>query len=234
MSRPTSAYPALAYSNSPELEQARHDRVLVDYGAIELRGTQQAFDEFAEALATHEVVLPDGTEAFLFARRSGLHWTIRRRDVCDQSQSTNYLFTGSIRAWRHGSNVWRIRAELALNPTRYVRYQAISGQDQDWTQFPPRLTGGEDPWTNNREYPILDADNFVHGAGRVALRWSPARWPTHLSRYISAVTELVVSCVRTAAYWSGLNVETIDAVQPQSYPPFFARVSGTGGLMPRA
>lgn len=211
MSIPTSAYPVLDFSNSPDLTQAKQDRVLIDYGMVNISGSRESLNDFIEGLAGQVVTFPDGQEAALFSRDGGLKWSTRRTTLGDRSEPSNFLFSGSLRGWEAGCNMLRIRASFAFNPTRYVRYQDTDVPYTPWTNFPPRLIAGEDPWTNNFEHPILDADNFLHGRGRISQRWLPSRWPIHLARYLSSVTELYLSAIREEANAYGLTLDIAGA-----------------------
>ena len=217
-------------------ESAKHDKIDVEYGNWELRGSDRTSFEIFFATLTmlpseNALDVPglavEAAESW-FTRQSIPNsfrpvLTVRQGGRGRGSRPGRPLITGKLktRTGRRGEQTERfvsdivvLRLDAKLNPTRFVQYQPrrewVSMRTlpaDQWTLPPPQLVSGEAILSDlDDEYSLDGADNVLMGRSAVTYARDDA-WLIHVERYWDAIFSHIDGLIRQAAGNAGLGVE---------------------------
>ena len=205
------------------LRDALQDRILLDVQQWFIEGTIDQFNAFSDAMAG-EVVFEEGRNHKVFNRVGGNGLIFPRWDIAGGKHKKGFrtpngrpLFAGRIKAkveWadravqqgaRRGR--WALKAELALNPTRWVRSQsnAILRPEANPSEVPVRMFAREGHLNFKDEIPLLQGSNVLIGR-RVRYMARPALWRVQLQRYYEGVLGTLDAAFARSATLSGINL----------------------------
>ncbi len=221
MSAFASLVPPLGTQMVVNAAAARQDRVFAAFSGWRLQGTNGEFREFATQVRDL-VPAGDGGEGAIFGAHSGnmpshAKWQVLGGgDDAGAAWTGRPLFGGYLAATRHGPNVptensrntWRLTADLALNPTRWLLHQSIriiQTPLEQWPAVPPRMFATEEPWRD--EIPLVRALNVHLGTNRHLGLALPHRWPTQLRRYVAGTLDLLQTAIQQACDTVGLTLQ---------------------------
>ncbi len=120
------------------------------------------------------------------------------------------LFTGALNARLTGEDRRRIRFDLAINPTRFVRYQPyvarVGEPPSTWELAPPWMIRGRNQRSAFGEI-TLDGNDNVLLTDRQRSFARPDAWPLHLDRYLTTTFAMIDAMVRQSAGYCGLRID---------------------------
>lgn len=195
---------------------AKQDRILLDIKGWMVEGTTEQFSQFAHELSG-QIAFAEGVHR-LFNNNSGRTTSWPRWRVTGNGRKSGLrladgtpLFSGSVRG-RSSSSVqqvarttWHLKAELSLNPTRWLRSQA-ERDPSVFTADQVRMFSREARLQFEDEKPLVSGTNFIIGR-RMALMGGPELWPVQLRRYYEAVLNTLAAAFRHAASASGVTID---------------------------
>jgi hypothetical protein len=143
-----------------------------------------------------------GPHGLLFGRPNAqptvLKQEFRKRTLRIGNQSfPASLFGGAgIELRQHQENVWRVKVQTSLNPTRFIRHQRLPPFTHPFPGTPPpfevclfkRKLGARD----NDEFPLCDGDNWILTSHLLHVA-SQSSWPTQVRRFLTLGVEKLLS-----------------------------------------
>ena len=203
-------YPPLDNATIPDLNSGRFDKVLIDAGPIWLSGTQEQYERFCGELAYEIAHLPDGSAKVLFCSATGRgpkkRWKLRSNS---QHGDGRFLASGSltstlvqhVRPELPGGNArfWSLNLQIAVNPTRFVRYQpSINENTSEVSPIPRLLASHQSEHTDpNHEIVLMDADNYLidcpHSSSLNSNELLPIMIRTYLEHTYAVILQTITS-----------------------------------------